>query len=70
MRSRGWPGSLSFVAAALAALLGAAAPVSAEKVRNHFDADSVMRPPGFFDAVVLKVEGGRFRFAASIAPGA
>ncbi|MEP6993494.1 MAG: hypothetical protein ABI968_03155 [Acidobacteriota bacterium] len=34
-----------------------AAPARAEKVRNHFDSDSVMRTPGFFDAVVLGVPG-------------
>jgi hypothetical protein len=57
MRSREWPRPLPFLGAALAALLGAAAPLLAEKVRNHFDSDSVMRPPGFFDAVVLQAPG-------------
>jgi hypothetical protein len=43
---------------ALAALLLlTAAPARAEKVRNHFDSDSVMRPPGFFDLVVLGAPG-------------
>jgi hypothetical protein len=37
---------------AVAALL-ASASARAEKIRNHFDADSVMRPPGFFDLMVL-----------------
>lgn len=42
-------------AAALAAGLAllAASPLSAERIRNHFDADSIMRAPGFFDFVVL-----------------
>src|SRR5262252_1450635 len=37
---------------AFAALL---APPSAraEKIRNHFDSDTIMRPPGFFDLLVL-----------------
>jgi len=46
------------VAAFLTALLlAAAAPALAEKVRNHFDSDSIMRPPGFFDYVVLGAPG-------------
>lgn len=40
-----------------AALVLSAAPVRAEKVRNHFDTDSVMRAPGFFDFVVLGAPG-------------
>jgi hypothetical protein len=45
-------------AAGAAALAGgvallAASPLSAEQVRNHFDSDSIMRAPGFFDFVVL-----------------
>lgn len=44
---------LSFLAlAALAAL-----PASGEQVRNHFDSDSVMRAPGFFDLLVLGAPG-------------
>ena len=40
------------LAGAFAALL--AAPVlSADTVRNHFDTDTAMRAPGFFDVVVL-----------------
>lgn len=38
---------------ALAAGLLASSVASAETVRNHFDTDSPMRPPGFFDIVVL-----------------
>ncbi|HWZ85897.1 MAG TPA: hypothetical protein VN032_06845 [Thermoanaerobaculia bacterium] len=38
---------------ALAAAVLAAAPLLADTVRNHFDTDSPMRPPGFFDLVVL-----------------
>ena len=36
-------------------ILGApvAAPLSAEQLRHHFDADSAARPPGFFDSAVL-----------------
>src|SRR5262249_55597724 len=30
-----------------------AAALSGETIRNHFDSDSLMRPPGFFDFVVL-----------------
>jgi hypothetical protein len=40
-----------------ALLLLSAPPVFAEKVRNHFDSDSVMRPPGFFDLAVLGAPG-------------
>ena len=29
----------------------------AEKVRNHFDSDAAMRPPGFFEAVVFGAKG-------------
>lgn len=44
---------------ALAVLLLALSPAAAraEKVRNHFDSDSPMRPPGFFDLVVLGAPG-------------
>ncbi len=41
---------------AVSALLGlvlGAAPGAAETIRNHFDSDSIMRAPGFFDLVVL-----------------
>jgi hypothetical protein len=31
----------------------AAAPVPGETIRNDFDSDALMRPPGFFDFVVL-----------------
>lgn len=51
-------GSVLRAAARAAAVAGglallAASPLSAEKIRNHFDSDSIMRPPGFFDYVVL-----------------
>ena len=39
--------------AVLAAAAPAAAPLAAETVRNHFDTDTPMRVPGFFDFVVL-----------------
>ena len=38
-------------------LLLCAAPSRAEKIRNHFDSDSVMRGPGFFDPVILGAPG-------------
>jgi hypothetical protein len=42
----------------LAALVVLVAPAAAaEKIRNHFDSDSMMRPPGFFDLVVLGAQG-------------
>src|SRR4051794_19475693 len=37
----------------LAAFSAWAGPLRAEKVRNHFDSDSIMRAPGFFDFAVL-----------------
>ncbi len=40
-------------AIALVALGVAPATARAEKIRNHFDSDTMMRPPGFFDLVVL-----------------
>ncbi len=40
-----------------ALLVLSAPPALAEKVRNHFDSDSVMRPPGFFDLAVLGAPG-------------
>ncbi len=43
---------LCFLAAALVA-----APLAAETVRNHFDADTAIRVPGFFDFVVLGAPG-------------
>ena len=42
---------------ALALLSLWAAPAVADKVRNHFDSDSVMRPPGFFDFAILGAPG-------------
>ncbi|HEY1435304.1 MAG TPA: hypothetical protein VGG65_08000 [Thermoanaerobaculia bacterium] len=47
--------SLRFAALAAAAL--AAVPLTAETVRNHFDTDSPMRVPGFFDFFVLGQPG-------------
>ena len=37
----------------LLAAAALAAPLFAETVRNHFDSDSLGRPPGFFDFVVV-----------------
>lgn len=34
-------------------LLVSSVPAGAETIRNHFDTDSMMRAPGFFDLVVL-----------------
>ncbi|HZI66468.1 MAG TPA: hypothetical protein VFF17_07880 [Thermoanaerobaculia bacterium] len=45
------------LAAILALGLFCGAAARAEKVRNHFDADAAMRPPGFFDAVVWGARG-------------
>jgi hypothetical protein len=45
-----------FRRAALTAVLGLAlfsGAIVAETIRNHFDTDSMMRPPGFFELVVL-----------------
>jgi hypothetical protein len=36
-----------------AALAPGSGPARADEVRNHFDSDSLMRSPGFFDLVVL-----------------
>jgi hypothetical protein len=44
-------------AVAVALVFAAAAPALAERVRNHFDSDSIMRPPGFFEYVVLGAPG-------------
>lgn len=41
----------------LASLVLATVPLNAETVRNHFDADSIVRPPGFFDFLVLEAPG-------------
>jgi hypothetical protein len=54
LRAAGRPAVLL---AALALLAAPAAPLSAEKIRNHFDSDSIMRAPGFFDFVVLGPPG-------------
>lgn len=40
-------------ALAAASLLFSPGATSAETIRNHFDTDSMMRAPGFFDLVVL-----------------
>jgi len=41
----------------LAALLLSAGTLRAERVRNHFDADTIDRTPGFFDFAVLVAPG-------------
>ena len=48
---------LCLVAVLLGVAAAPASPVLADKVRNHFDADSLMRPPGFFDLLVLGAPG-------------
>jgi hypothetical protein len=42
-------------AAALAVTIAllAASPAAAEKIRNHFDSDGMLRPPGFFEFTVV-----------------
>ena len=47
-RRAGGPAALAVGLALLAA-----SSLAAEQVRNHFDSDSIMRSPGFFDFVVL-----------------
>jgi len=47
----------SLSAIALVAIGVAPASARAEKIRNHFDSDTMMRPPGFFDLVVLGAPG-------------
>jgi hypothetical protein len=42
---------------AVLVLLAAPRALSAERIRNHFDSDSIMRAPGFFDFVVLGAPG-------------
>jgi len=57
MRVRESLRGLCLAALLLVAVAGPASPALAEKVRNHFDADSLMRPPGFFDLLVLGAPG-------------
>lgn len=48
------PGSLAALTLAAAVVASQTAAVgAAEKVRNHFDTDAPMRPPGFFEFAVL-----------------
>jgi hypothetical protein len=49
-------------------LASVAAPLSAEKVRNHFDSDALMRPPGFFDFVVVGSAPARWLVLGDPAP--
>ena len=51
MKSKSAGIGVSLVLAALGGALGA------ETLRNHFDTDSIMRPPGFFDFAVLGAPG-------------
>ena len=53
MRVRGSLHGLCLTAVLLVAAAAPSPPAFAEKIRNHFDADSMMRAPGFFDLVVL-----------------
>jgi hypothetical protein len=56
--ARSLPATAATALVALAALVVLAAPAAgAEKIRNHFDSDSMMRPPGFFDLVILGAPG-------------
>jgi hypothetical protein len=43
--------------ASLICLLAVSAGAAPERVRNHFDSDASMRPPGFFDFLVLGTPG-------------
>lgn len=52
-RPAGRPAVLLGAVALVLASLAAAPPLLADQIRNHFDSDSIMRPPGFFDFVVL-----------------
>jgi hypothetical protein len=47
-------------ACVLLLVLGSAGslPARAEELRNHFDTDAIVRPPGFFDLVVLGEAAG------------
>src|SRR5262252_8985239 len=49
---------------ALAALFSAltSAGANAEDIRNHFDSDSILRPPGYFDLIELGTPGGKSRW--------
>ena len=58
----------AILALALGLILGAV-PATAEKVRNHFDADTPMRPPGYFDLLVWGVPGhAEWRVLADLNP--
>ena len=57
MRVRGSLHGLCLTAVLLVAAAAPSPPAFAEKIRNHFDADSMMRAPGFFDLVVLGARG-------------
>jgi hypothetical protein len=68
----GFPGSMKYGARAFVCLVlaasAASAPLSGETVRNHFDSDSLMRPPGFFDFVVVGAAPARWLVLADDAP--
>ncbi len=52
------PATLRLPAAlALVLAFGLAPEAGAEQLRNHFDTDALMRPPGFFDFVILAGTG-------------
>jgi len=50
---------LASTCALLVALCAAISPAGAvaEEIRNHFDGDAILRPPGYFDLVVLGASG-------------
>jgi hypothetical protein len=59
MRSwlRARPALALTVSLSAVALLASAGTARAEKIRNHFDSDTMMRAPGFFDLLVLGAPG-------------
>jgi hypothetical protein len=53
--TRGFFSTCVLLAALFSALTSAGA--SAEEIRNHFDSDSILRPPGYFDLIELGAPG-------------
>src|SRR4030095_16788582 len=53
--TRRFVSTCAFLAALFAAVSSAGA--RAEEIRNHFDSDSILRPPGYFDLILLGAPG-------------
>ncbi len=53
--TRRFVSTCTFLAAVFAAMFSAGA--RAEEIRNHFDSDSIIRPPGYFDLILLGAPG-------------